>query len=178
MKRPVASLLRSHRSDLGAALTELPIFLFFVFIVVALPLLGLATLAYRDALFAFAVKNAASEAAKAPSFHAAQAVAAAKVSQGCGPFTGITVRTCQVSIISKNLTTAVETEYTTALNPATIDSHSNLYFVKVTANGLITPMVMGVGTSFWSFPIPGFTAPYPLNASSQVFFERPKGLST
>jgi hypothetical protein len=178
MKRLFTSLCRSPRLPRGSTLFELPILLFFVFIVVALPLLGLATLAYRDALFSFAVKNAASEAAKAPSFHAAQAVAAAKVSQGCGAFTGIAVSNCQVSIVCKSLTTAVETEHTAPLNPASIDSHANLYFVKVCANGLISPMVGGNGTSYWSFPIPGFTVPYPLKASCEVFFERPKGLST
>jgi hypothetical protein len=175
---PLTLLRKSNRRRGGSSILELPILLFFVFIVIGVPLLGLATLAYRNALFAFALKNACAQASKAPSFTAAQELAAAKLADGCGGFTGIKITSCDATIISQRMNSGEEIESTKPLSAANIDPQRNLYFLQVKAKGLIAPVILMNEKPLWSVPVPGLTVPYPLDAACRLFVERPRGLSS
>lgn len=169
---------RMLRNKKGAAVAELPLLLFVVFIVVALPLIGLATLAYRDAFFSWSVKDSCSKAAKSVSFTAAAALARSAIAQDCRSFSGIKITHCRTAIICRNLSTGAETESTTVLDPATINTHDNLYFFKLDVGGVINPLIQLNGCLPFCSSIPGLTAPYPVEGACELFFERPFGLST
>jgi hypothetical protein len=156
---------------------ELPAILFLAFIAVGLPLLGLATLSYRGAVFDTLVKSACSSASRAHSFHDAQAQASSLIQSGSESFNGITVENLNISIVTRNLESGSEIESFAPLAPGSINSQSNLYFIKVSAKGSIRPIMQMHDGLLCSASVPGLTEPYKLAASCQLFAERPKGLA-
>jgi hypothetical protein len=167
-----------NRSRFGGSIVELPLLLFTVLVLLLVPLVGLATMAYRNALFSWAVKNACTEACKAHSFGAAKSAANSSLDRACGSFTGLSLQKCSTSIISQSMDGAVETISETPLPVDAIKEKENLYFIRVKANARLEPIVH-VGAGLLSLtPIPGLTAAYPIETTCQLFFEHPKGLSS
>jgi hypothetical protein len=167
-----------NRSRHGGSIVELPVLLFTVIVLVLVPLVGLATMAYRNALFCWAVKNACTEACKAHSFAAAKSAATSSLDRACGSFTGLSLEKCSTSIVTQSLDGAIETTSESALPVDGIKEKENLYFIRVKANARLEPIVHIGGGLLSLTPIPGLTASYPVETTCQLFFEHPKGLSS
>lgn len=164
------------RSFRGNSILELPVVLFAVLVGLGFPLTGLATLTYRTALFHAVVRQSCTEAARARSFSEARTIAQSVISKGCSSFTGITTKQCVVSIVTKNIATNKESESFVALPNEVIDTEKYLYFIKVTADGKIKPMVESAN-GLAGVSIVGYSQPYDLTTSMKLFAERPRGLA-
>jgi hypothetical protein len=164
------------RREEGNSLVELPVLLFVVFVVLAFPLTGLATLSYRAALFFIATRSACVEASRARSFTDAQTAAQATVTSGCSAFNGVLLKNCQVSIVTRDVLTGAEHVSEAVLPADTIDTLKHVYFIRVATDARLSPLLPAEHT-YLGLSIPGLTKQFNFSAASELFAERPIGLA-
>jgi hypothetical protein len=173
-----------QRSGRGTTMAEMPAALWLL-ILMAFPLIIVATSAMRFGFFWNACREAAMQAAKCQTFQTDSAVGissintadswAAKAASG---FSGITiVPPVNVYILQTNVVSGTTTKHTnrTAL-AAAADTDNNIYDIQVELNGQIEPLFR-VPFAGIAGPIPGLTGPYPVVVRSQYTSEVPQGLN-
>jgi len=172
------------RYQRGTTMAEMPAALWLL-ILMAFPLIIVATSSLRFGFFWNACREAAAQAAKCQTFQNNSSVgisavntAAAWATQAAGSFSGITIiPPVNVYIMSTNVISGVTTKNpaNTAL-PAAADTANNIYDIQVELNGQIQPLVT-VPMAGIAGPIPGITQPFPVVVRSQYTSEVPQGLN-
>jgi hypothetical protein len=165
-------------------MAEMPAALWLL-ILMAFPLIIVATSSLRFGFFWNACREAAMQAAKCQTFQNNSSVgissvnaATAWANQAAGSFNGISITPpVNVYIMSTNVITGVTTKnaVNTAL-PAAADTANNIYDIQVELNGQIQPLVP-VPMAGIAGPIPGLTGPFPVVVRSQYTSEVPQGLN-
>lgn len=165
----------SYIADFGPALFILVISVFF-------PLTNLVSITMRTALVNNAVQQTAAAAARAKTFNAsisstdlsAQAQASSTFSSLASNIGGFTTSNVQTSIIITNIASGTSTVQTTKLaSPA--DTNVNVYAIRVTVTGTVSPLVSCSSSHFGS--IPGLTTPFSFTSTASSFSECTQGLN-
>lgn len=177
-------LVKSRRSILkrsgrAAMLAELPMILWAVLMVIAFPLIDLATVFLRISFLYAGIHYASISAARANSFSvpvdgkpSAKAETASKISQVQNSFSGLAVDNINTAIlITKNDTLAITSQSVPLTTPA--DQSVNSYQIEVSADCSAEPLI--------PIPIPfkvdGLNAPIKLHLSAKQYCENPQGLT-
>ena len=159
----------------GQTVCELPLLLWLTFVGIGLPLCGLVSLAFRSALLTCMVNDCCVHASRAMSFSDAQTTVKQRLSIGCANFSGIQLCDCSVTVVAKRLDNGFEQESSSPISPASIDTESTKYFLKLQVDGKISPL-LPPGQNV--LQIPGLTCPYGVRISRQLYVENPLGLSS
>lgn len=174
----------NQRPGRGTTMAEMPAALWLL-ILMAFPLIIVATSALRFGFFWNACREAAMQAAKCQTFQTDSPLGISSVNtadswsaKAASGFSGITiVPPVNVYIISTNVVSSVTTKNAnrTAL-AAAADTDNNIYDIQVELNGQIEPLFR-VPFAGIAGPIPGLTGPYPVVVRSQYTSEVPQGLN-
>ena len=175
-----ANFVRSpRRSGLASMLAELPMILWAVLMVVAFPLIDLATVFLRIPFSYAGIHYASISAARANTFSnpvdgkpSAQAEALSKIKQVENSFSGLSISNIKTAIlITKNDTLALSSQLVPLAIPA--DQSVNSYQIEVSADCSAQPLI--------PIPIPvkieGLNAPITLHLSAKQYCENPQGLT-
>ncbi len=170
------------KSLAGAFIAELPLVLWILFLLLAVPLLNLSTVGLRYGFFMNAAREAVHVASRAKSFqtdispdqksavHLAQQEAAFATSM----FSEITLDTVTTNIVVTDLTTRVTTRRNTPL-PQPANTSVNLYQIETVLTGRVNPLI--TFNSGVLGAIPGLTVPVQVTAAARAFCENPDGLT-
>ena len=162
------------RNSFGNTIAELPAVMFLLFIGLAIPMMCYASSLYRTVFFYFAVRDACNRAAKASTFTLAQTTASTIFASDVLAWHHVS-GTQSIKIMIKPIPSGAPTFSSTALAPGTVNTNSNMYFIRETAAGSISPLF---GPGQWlGLNIPGFTGPMPLNIIVDAYVENPNGLT-
>jgi hypothetical protein len=166
---------RRHQAN---SVVELPLLIFVAFAVLFFPLAGLATFASRAAFFYSATKSACLAASRQPSFSEARIAALSSIASASSAFSGLKLKDCQVSILTRALATNSVQESFSALPADTIDTQKDFYFIRIVGTASVAPLLpvqstFGTGLS----SIPGLCRPFEYRASTELLAEHPIGLS-
>ena len=175
-----ANFSRSRRrSGRASMLAELPMILWAVLMVVAFPIVDLATVFLRITFSYAGVHYASISAARANSFSnpvdgkpSAKAEALSKIKQVESSFSGLTITNINTAIlITRNDTLALSSQSVPLPTPA--DQSVNSYQIEVSADCSAQPLI--------PIPIPvkveGLNAPITLHLSAKQYCENPQGLT-
>lgn len=175
-----ANFIRSRRRSYRAAmLAELPMILWAVLMVVAFPVIDLATVFLRITFSYAGIHYASISAARANTFASsvdgkpsAQAEALSKIKQVEKGFSGLSIDNVNTAIlITKNDTLALSSQSVPLTTPA--DQSVNSYQIEVSADCSAQPLI--------PIPIPikidGLNAPIVLHLSAKQYCENPQGLT-
>jgi len=163
-------------------MAEMPVALW-IMILMVFPLLIFATESLRFGFFWNACREAAQQAAKCQTFQvdsssgpSSVTVANQWATKATGAFSGLTLTTVNVFIVSTNVNSQTTTKSPNGQKlPAAADIANNLYSVQVELDGQIAPLVSGFQSVFG--PVPGLTGPFPIIVRSQYSSEVPQGLN-
>lgn len=169
------------RTRKGTTLAELPMMLWFIFVLMLMPMLSISTLTLRSALMNAVVQNAAQSAAKAKTFstgtakrpsalQAATQVIIASVRQ----FPGLTVGSVNCVILTTPVLAGGVSRSSTRL-AAPADSSRNIYQIETVVVGRVEPLIKMSPTLFGV--IPGVTAPLLVTYMGRAMSENPQGLN-
>ncbi len=158
----------------GYSLAELPAGMIFLFVGVAIPLICLASVTYRASLLYFACRNSCIKAAKAPTWTEAVSRAATTFNQSVSAFTEIS-GTHQIRILIKPVSGATPSTVSGPLARNSISTSNNLYFIRETVNGTVSPL-FGMG-SYLGLQIPGLTSAFRLRLRYDALVENADGLT-
>jgi hypothetical protein len=162
------------RNGFGNTIAELPAVMFLLFIGLAIPMMCYASSVYRMLFFYFAVRDSCNRAAKASTFTLAKSTAATIFTTDTTAWHDVS-GTQSIKIVIKPIPTGTATFSTTALAAGTVNTGSNMYFIRETAIGSVNPLF---GPGQWlGLSIPGFTGPLPLNIVVDAYVENPNGLT-
>lgn len=168
-----------RRSGRASMLAELPMILWAVLMVVAFPLIDLATVFLRITFSYAGIHYASISAARANTFSnpvdgkpSAQAEALSKIKQVENSFSGLSISNIKTAIlITKNDTLALSSQLVPLAIPA--DQSVNSYQIEVSADCSAQPLI--------PIPIPvkieGLNAPITLHLSAKQYCENPQGLT-
>jgi hypothetical protein len=162
-----------RRNSKGSLLAEYPAVLWMLFIGIAIPMILIASCAYRGLLFYFAVRDSCYKAAKAPSFSQAQASATTTFNIEVAGWHGIS-GTETIFIMTKPLNGNPPTISSTKLPANTVNTNLNIYFIREIGNGSIQPL-LSTG-AFMGLNIPGLSGPFPIQIKYDTYVENPSGL--
>lgn len=176
---------KSHRGRrIGATAAEMPVALWLM-IIMAFPLLILATSSLRFALFWNASREAAQRAAQCQTFQDDSAVGQSSVNvadfwaaKATNAWGGIPLTNPpNVYIVQTNVNSGTRTVFpsrTKLVNVA--DTENCIYDIQVELNGNIEPLITFPGATMLG-NVPGLTGPYPVVVQSQYNCEVPQGLN-
>jgi len=165
----------NYVADFGPALFILVVSVFF-------PLTNLVSITMRTALINNAVQQTAGVASRAKTFNtsistnepSSKALASSTFSSLASQIGGFTSTSVQTSIIVTNITTGVSTVQTTKLSsPA--DTNVNVYAIRVTATGSVSPLVSCNSSLFGN--VPGLTKPFTFTSTASSYSECTQGLN-
>jgi hypothetical protein len=168
----------------GTTIAEMPAALWLL-ILMAFPMIIVATSALRFGFFWNACRESAMQAAKCQTFLTSTSVgpsacstADAMSAQAAGAFTGITIiPPVNVYIMSTNVNTSTTTKGATRTPlAAAADTANNIYDIQVEINGQVEPLIR-VPFAGLQGAVPGITGPYPVVVRSQYTSEVPQGLN-
>lgn len=161
------------------SIAEIPLVIFTLFLVFAFPMINLGTTALRHTMFMNACRQGAFSAASAYTF--AEGTAAKPAAIVCGPaklnsvvqkFSGISVKSVDVSILSVDLQNGTIKKFPGKLTePA--DTGNFLYFIELTATADIYP-ITEVQVPF--LDVSGLSRKWTTTACVREFVESPQGL--
>lgn len=165
-------------------MAELPLAIWLVILCFAFPLLILATLSIRYGFFWNAAREACTQAAHCQTFLANTAVGGTSAvntannvaSTAASAFTGITMTSCDVIIISSTIPGGVITRGAPGAKLASpADPENNQYTIEVALTGQVEPLIRQSGGVMGQ--IVGLTAPFPVKVTWQNAFENTQGLN-
>ncbi len=172
---------KKGHNQFGSHMIEGPLAIWMIFVFLFIPFLNLGMSSLRTAFLNTAVKEAVHHAARSKTFEltdpdgvSATEVANTVARDAASRFGGLTVNTVKTSIIATNVNTGTVVRSSSKLSTAA-DTTNNLYQLEVRAQAQVDP--------FFSFnlpflgPIPGLTAPFPLEVSAIEMVEDPDGLN-
>jgi hypothetical protein len=161
------------------SVAEIPIVIFTLFLIFAFPMINLGTTALRHSLFLNACRQGAATAASSFTFGngtaekpAAVDCAPQKVASVVSRFSGITLKSVDVSIVSVDLQTGAIKKFPGKL-PEPADTGKYLYFIELTASADIYP-ITEVNLPF--LKIAGLSSKWSTTANVREFVESPQGL--
>jgi hypothetical protein len=162
------------RNGLGTTIAELPAVLILLFIGLTIPMLCYASCLYRTIFFYFAVRDSCNRAAKQSTFTLAQGTASSLFATDKAGWNDIS-GTESIKILIKPIPSGSPTFSSSPLAPGTVNTNSNMYFIRETAVGSISPLI---GTASWfGMSIPGLNGPMPLTIVVDAYVENPNGLT-
>lgn len=135
----------------------------------------LSSITYRAMLLYFATRDSCIRAAKAPTFTDARARATLYFNRAVAGFSEIS-GTQNIVILIKPIPTGAPTQRSTPVPTGQINTTSNLYFIRETVTGRISPLVAMTG-GFFGLSIPGLTTAFPINMRYDALVENPNGLT-
>jgi len=147
--------------------------MYLVFFGLLIPTVGIGTIGYRISLIYFAVRDACYKAAISPTFTQAQTNAATAWTKDTQAWNGV-AGTESIAIITRVIATGAETKSTTKLAANSVNTQTNMYFIRLTGACQIQPFFSG---TFRGMSIPGFTSAYPVNITYQCYVENTAGLT-
>lgn len=161
------------------SIAEIPLVIFALFLVFAFPMINLGTTALRHSLFMYACRQGAFSAASAYTFGngtaekpAAVDIAPQKVASVISRFSGITMKSIDVSIVSVDLESGAVMKHNGKLTePA--DTGKFLYFIELTAVADIYP-ITEVRLPF--LDVAGLSRKWTSTVNVREFVESPQGL--
>lgn len=171
------SLLKSpnrNKGSRGYSLAELPAGMLFLFVGIAIPLLILCSITYRASLLYFACRDSCIRAAKAPTWTEAVSRAATSFNRNVSAFTEIS-GTHQIRIVIKPVNGTSPSLVTGPISQASLNKTDNLYFIRETVTGTVSPLIAMGG--YFGMNIPGLTAPFSLTVKADALVENPDGLT-
>ena len=158
--------------------------MYLIFVGLVIPLIGLATFAYRVSLCYFAARDACYKASVSSSFGTITSVPPGAVANAASAWNTDVAAWHYISgsetivIVRHPVSGAAETIYTTHL-PAPPAPPPNLqtdmYFIRLTAACTIDPLIP-VG-KWQGMVMPGLTSPFPLTLKYQTYLENPFGMT-
>ena len=171
---------RKQRRNRGTSIIEVPVSIWMVFVMLLMPMLGLASITLRVALMNAVVQDAAHSASRGKTFDTAtpgkpsvKDLAKATVLETLKKFSGLSVNSIDSDILITNIengdVTRSEEKLTT---PA--DSSRFIYQVEVAVKGRIDP-IFGTDASFFG-RVPGLTEAMPIAYVARQMAETPQGL--
>jgi hypothetical protein len=165
----------------GSATVELPLVLWFLFIVILFPMLNLGTICLRSYFLFQSCHNGALTAAKAKSFEtsvgsdlSSKDSAKATVESIAKTWHGVRVNNILTQIIQTKISDHQETVYSGKLTTPP-DLSANTYQIRVTVTGETDPFVL-FNLGFLG-GIPGLTGPMVITMNDQNFVENTQGLT-
>lgn len=176
-----SSTTNGGRSKNGSSLIELPLALWFIFVMLLMPMLSMATMTLRSALMNSVVQNAGQAAAKAKTFEASSPtkpsalnVADQVVRGSVAQFPGLSVEGVDCDILVTPVPAGLVNRFNGKL-PTPADSSRNLYQVETKVRGQIQPLFLISPQLFGN--VPGVTAPLVVSYVSRAMAENPQGLN-
>lgn len=177
----MATQLLARRKERGGSLAELVPAIFVIFLVFFFPLINYGTIALRYALLTYVCRETTSACATAHSFTSgstnrpsSQQIALPTALEFAGRFSGIIVRSVQVSIITVDRTTLSVTVTRNKLtSPANTQTKS--YFIESSVTADLEPLSEYRVSLFLG--IPGLTCPWQTSVSTRQVVESPEGLN-
>jgi hypothetical protein len=174
---------RKNRRSKGASMAELPAVLYLLFIGLVIPLLALAAFSYRISLAYFAVRNAASQAARSPTFTAATAAATSAWNTDTAAWNGISPVTENLYIVTHQIadagsggsTDGTESVSSTKLAQGTVNVAQNVYFYRTVCTVTIAPWF---GGNILGMSLPVVNAPYTMTMNYEEVVENTAGLTS
>jgi hypothetical protein len=163
----------TYRKQKGSLLAEYPAVLWMLLFGIALPMILLASIGYRGLLFYFAVRDSCYKAAKAASFSSAQTIDATAFNTEVAAWHGIG-GTETIFIVTKPLNGNAPSVSSTFLPAGSVNTNTNIYFIREIGNGTIQPLVSA--GSLLGLNIPGLSGPFPLQIKYDTYVENPSGL--
>lgn len=162
-----------HRGR-GYSLAEMPAGLILLFIGLFIPFVIMISITYRVSILWFATRDSCIKAAKAATFTDAQSRALSNFARNIAGFPYIS-GTPTVEIMSKPVAGGPPVFSSTKLAVGSVNTSDNLYFIRETVNGTISPLVtMG---SYFGTQIPGLTGPLNVTTRCEGYVENPNGLT-
>lgn len=163
-------------------MAELPLTMWFLFILITLPMINLAIVSLRSTFILAAAHDAAHAASRCKTFKtalngstpSATEAATQKVTDVVSHFTGVKVSTVVTKIVVTNVDSSATTRSTDPLK-TTPDTNSNTYSTEVIVTGTVDPLLYYQGDHFGS--VPGLSAPITMSCAAQEFCEYPQGLT-
>lgn len=169
------------RNNRGSSLLEVPVSLWMVFVVFFMPMISLATITMRAAIFSIAVHDAVSSAAKARTFdqastegQSAKQKAADVFQQYLACFAGQRSAEIDLDILSTTVGSGVTTRSEDKLTVPANTSNA-IFQIEGSAQGTIEPLIAGNPAIFGN--IPGFTTPIVIKIAAREIAENPQGLN-
>ncbi len=155
--------------------------LFFIFVLMLMPMLSLATMTLRSALMNAVVQNAAQSAAKAKTFAlgteakpSALASATQVILDSVKVFPGLAITSVDCAILTTPLPSGAVVRSSSKLTqPA--DSSRNIYLIETVARGSVEPLIKVGNTIFGD--VPGVTSPLVVSYVARAMAENPQGLN-
>ena len=180
-----ASFRLRGRKALASSIAELPVAIFILFLILLLPLIDLATIAFRTSFIHSACHNAVHSAARAKTFkengdkgelsaiNIAKRDAVATKENGLA---GVDFSANDVTVFIIGNPTKVGKPPLRTDSPLTaVSTKDYIYQVEVQVSGTVEPLVTLTPTLFGN--VPGLTVPFPVTATYRQFSEHPAGLA-
>lgn len=173
---------KTYRKNNGSYIADFGPALFILVISVFFPLTNLVSISLRTALVNNAVQQTAAAASRCKTFTAnvsstelsSQSLATATFSSLASKIGGFSTTNVQTAIIVTNIGSGVSTVQTTKLS-APADTNVNVYAIRVTATGTVSPLVSCNASLFGS--IPGLTTPLTFTSRASSYSESTQGLN-
>jgi hypothetical protein len=160
----------------GYSIAELPAGMIFLFVGVVIPMIILCSITYRASLLFFACRDACIRAAKAPTYTEAQTRAANAFTRSISAFSEIT-GTQQIRILVKPVNGSAASVVNGPISQASLNKNDNLYFIRLTAVGTVSPLIAMKGGYFGMMNVPGLTSQFNITFRYDTLVENPDGLT-
>lgn len=169
----------------ASSIAELPVAILILFLVLLLPLIDLATIAFRTSFIHSACHNAVHSAARARTFlqngdkgelsavNIAKRDAVATKENGLAGV-NFTDRDITVVIVG-NPTKVGKPPLRTDSPLKAVETKDYIYQIEVQISGTVEPLITLTPTLFGN--VPGLTIPFPITATYRQFSEHPAGLA-
>lgn len=175
-------MIKKGKSRKGQAIAELPIVLWVIIMILAIPFVDLVAFSIRYNFLLAASRDAAYHASRSKTF--LQNVSSTELSavnaatqaaqQTASKFSEIRVNSVACNIVITRLSNGTVTKQSTPLQqPA--DTSTFAYQIETVLNGSANPL-LNASSNYWA-NIPGLTSAIPVIISSRSYFENPQGLN-
>jgi hypothetical protein len=158
----------TQRSARGQFIAETPMVLWVLFILIAFPMICIASMGLNAIFLYYACRDGAYQCAKEAKFSDGFNLANSKVASDLSTHPGVQLLRNDTHIIEKRLSDGVVTGTWSSSNPGamtqpTVVNSDSIYFIQEHVKGKISPIVPCI-------------PPYDLDVDYKVFVENPNGL--
>lgn len=167
------------RTCQGSSLLELPVVLWVLFVVLFLPMLGLASLTLRSSIMDTLARDAVHAAAKAHTFAtdstegpSAISLAESTVRNGLSSFPGISASDVDTQILAIDILSGAITRSGAPLSE--VDSSKFIYQLETSVRAQVDPVFPGNSAIFGN--VPGLSVPMNIQYTAREMFENAQGL--
>jgi hypothetical protein len=171
-------MIDRKRTRRGSVMAELPVVCWVAFIIFAIPLINLTTIALRSFFFYISVQEATLEGSRARTFQipidgepSAKGIVSTKLPQLMSGFSEVVLLGSELEIVITDINTGVQSTIAERLdNPG--DSSKNLYELQVATTADIAPLVLCPVEPFAD--IPGVGKAFRVSLTSRHHVECPE----